>query len=98
MYGKSADIDMNAQSGKDMIIEFSELVNNAEKPVNRPTTVEMATSINNVDVGSNQPKSAAPGPAPTKLAIHKQIETRTVDGKRRITPMFIPLNQDQEMT
>lgn len=30
---------------------------------------------------------------PTK-AIHKQIETRTAEGKRRITPMFIPLQED----
>lgn len=30
----------------------------------------------------------------SKQAIHKQIETRTADGKRRITPMFIPLNQE----
>lgn len=28
-------------------------------------------------------------------AIKKQIETRTPDGKRRITPVFIPVNQDQ---
>ncbi|KAM7348901.1 histone cell cycle regulator-like protein [Cochliomyia hominivorax] len=27
-------------------------------------------------------------------AISKQLETRTKDGKRRITPVFIPLNQD----
>uniref|UniRef100_A0A1B0CV75 Protein HIRA n=1 Tax=Lutzomyia longipalpis TaxID=7200 RepID=A0A1B0CV75_LUTLO len=30
----------------------------------------------------------------SKQAIHKQIETRTADGKRRITPMFIPMSQD----
>ncbi|XP_013116021.1 protein HIRA homolog [Stomoxys calcitrans] len=29
-------------------------------------------------------------------AISKQMETRTKDGKRRITPMFIPLNPDVE--
>jgi hypothetical protein len=27
---------------------------------------------------------------PAKAPINKQIETRTSDGKRRITPMFIP--------
>lgn len=35
--------------------------------------------------------------SPAKQAIHKQIETRTKDGKRRITPMFIPVSQDEEM-
>lgn len=28
----------------------------------------------------------------TPKPINKQIETRTLDGKRRITPMFIPAN------
>ncbi|KAI8116695.1 HIRA-like protein [Lucilia cuprina] len=31
-------------------------------------------------------------------AINKQMETRTKDGKRRITPVFIPLNQDVAQT
>ena len=30
-----------------------------------------------------------------KAPINKQIETRTKDGKRRITPMFIPINTDK---
>lgn len=29
-------------------------------------------------------------PTPQRAPINKQIETRTPDGKRRITPMFIP--------
>lgn len=31
---------------------------------------------------------------PAKGPINKQIETRTSDGKRRITPMFIPPPSD----
>ncbi|XP_061396892.1 protein HIRA homolog [Musca vetustissima] len=37
--------------------------------------------------------SVVPQTTPVK-AISKQMETRTKDGKRRITPMFIPLNTD----
>lgn len=33
------------------------------------------------------------GPSTPVKAINKQLETRTKDGKRRITPVFIPLNQ-----
>lgn len=29
-------------------------------------------------------------------AIEKQIETRRADGKRRITPMFVPLSEEQD--
>uniref|UniRef100_A0A182QHA6 Protein HIRA n=1 Tax=Anopheles farauti TaxID=69004 RepID=A0A182QHA6_9DIPT len=39
-----------------------------------------------------QSSSSLATPAP----ILKQIETKTADGKRRITPMFIPLNDDNE--
>lgn len=41
-------------------------------------------------------KTTAAINSPAKQAIHKQIETRTKDGKRRITPMFIPMSQDME--
>ena len=37
-------------------------------------------------------KSSSSLAAPTPIL--KQIETKTADGKRRITPMFIPLNDD----
>ncbi|XP_065366147.1 protein HIRA homolog [Calliphora vicina] len=39
---------------------------------------------NAMEIGQNTPVKA----------INKQMETRTKDGKRRITPVFIPLNQD----
>lgn len=48
------------------------------------------TSTNTLTTAINQ--------SPAKQAIHKQIETRTKDGKRRITPMFIPINQEDMET
>lgn len=42
------------------------------------------------------PQQAGGGPASPARAINKQTETRTKDGKRRITPMFIPLNDTTE--
>lgn len=92
MYGKSANIDM-VQPEKDVIIEYPELVNIAkerstmnhsnEVKVDNHVTQAVVKSRPIVDVGL--PKTAIP----------KQIETRTADGKRRITPMFIPLNQEE---
>ncbi|ALC48348.1 Hira [Drosophila busckii] len=40
--------------------------------------------------------SGSPGLGSPQRAIAKQTETRTKDGKRRITPMFIPLNDVDE--
>lgn len=67
------------------------------------------SSITNV--GKNSPKfgdiemssvpiSTKPAVIPQTItpikAIEKQIETRRADGKRRITPMFVPLSIEQE--
>ncbi|XP_069984346.1 protein HIRA isoform X1 [Penaeus vannamei] len=41
------------------------------------------------EANSEQSRRPAP-PTPQRAPINKQIETRTADGKRRITPMFIP--------
>lgn len=93
MYGKS--IDVSAHPEKDMITEYAELVNvNQEKSMNcnasNGSTVHIKMENNNMEVLLDRPST------PIKAPIHKQIETRTADGKRRITPMFIPL--DEEMT
>ncbi|XP_037028576.1 protein HIRA homolog [Bradysia coprophila] len=92
MYGKSANIDM-VQPEKDVIIEYPELVNVAKE---RPT-VNHSNEIraeNNVAPEVVRPRPVVNAGSP-KTAIPKQIETRTADGKRRITPMFIPLNQEE---
>lgn len=46
-----------------------------------------------VSTSSVQPPTT-PLTTPVKGPINKQIETRTSDGKRRITPMFIPPPSD----
>lgn len=108
MYGKSANIDMNEKTGKGMIIEYAEMINNDDKsavshtdrnrsPTREPTT-EISVQNNNLEMLSVSASTAAlPIPAGVlspKPAIHKQIETRRADGRRRITPMFIPLSQE----
>lgn len=53
---------------------------------------------NNIDldqiVSTTTQSSSASSSLTVKTAIHKQIESRTANGKRRITPMFIPLDDD----
>lgn len=102
MYGKSANIDLNdSHADKGTLIEYAELMDSrSEKsPLKEDSNfknnyaeqdVEMLPARNNTNSNSFE---ASVTSTPTK-AIHKQIESRTADGKRRITPMFIPLNQD----
>ncbi|XP_035717672.1 protein HIRA homolog [Vespa mandarinia] len=65
-----------------MVMEAPELLN--LKPPAPPSQQQIPSTINSVPVPLNTSNTPAKGP------INKQIETRTSDGKRRITPMFIP--------
>lgn len=77
LYGKSAQT--SASSVNPTIIENPELLRLREE--------EKARS--KATASSEQTPRPAP-PTPQRAPINKQIETRTADGKRRITPMFIP--------
>lgn len=116
MYGKSANTHMNEKTGKDMIVEYAELINNDNEKSNHSSsnnksliqdigsvgggggvTTEISVQNNNLEMLSVTPSTVLPmqiGVLSPKPAIHKQIETRTADGRRRITPMFIPLSQE----
>lgn len=107
MYGKSANIDLSdSHADKNNLIEYAELLDtkndaatakedtnltNNNNSNNTNEDVVMNTSTNHVNSNSFQ---APNKPVTPTKAIHKQIESRTADGKRRITPMFIPMNQD----
>lgn len=92
IYGKSANIDM-VQPEKDVIIEYPELLNVAKErsAMNHSNEVKVDNHVA-PEVAKFKPIIDAGVP---KAPIPKQIETRTADGKRRITPMFIPLNQEE---
>jgi len=79
MYGKSLQVPNSLASRT--IVETPELL--AVREAQRQKQPTTPTKVNSV---SKQPSlSASPMKGPSK-----QIETRTSDGKRRITPMFIP--------
>lgn len=92
MYGKSASIGL-VQPEKDVIIEYPELVNVVKEKsiMNHSNDVVVDNHVAS-DVVKSKPIADTGLP---QVPIHKQIETRTADGKRRITPMFIPLNQEE---
>ncbi|XP_015600731.1 protein HIRA homolog [Cephus cinctus] len=66
-----------------MVVEAPELLN-LKLPA-PPTLPPVAQSIPN-----SIPPPSSTSNTPVKGPINKQIETRTSDGRRRITPMFIP--------
>lgn len=72
-------------------------VNNNNINSNSHNHIDSSSNIEMKSISMSATVNAAPQAqvaiTPTK-AIHKQIETRTAEGKRRITPMFIPLQDD----
>uniref|UniRef100_A0A182VNK0 Protein HIRA n=1 Tax=Anopheles merus TaxID=30066 RepID=A0A182VNK0_ANOME len=104
MYGKNANIDLTAQAEKEMIVENSDFLNVSKSNPLPPTLIPQQPQLGGMRLDdaskavqpASQPavaiKSSSSLAAPTPIL--KQIETKTADGKRRITPMFIPLNDD----
>lgn len=73
--------------------------NNIESTINSTTATTTQTSSNGFAFTQQKSNAMEIGQPVTPLkAISKQMETRTKDGKRRITPVFIPLNQDVSET
>lgn len=68
-------------------MEAPELLNLKTSAPSTQTT-QITTSTNSIYPPTTTSTTPAKGP------INKQIETRTSDGKRRITPMFIPPPSD----
>jgi protein HIRA/HIR1 len=103
MYGKDANIDISVQAEKEMIIENADLLTVSKEKMKPPQLFSMNSqpsndSTNKIVIAQPKPITGTPGPsvivASPNKPILKQIETRTVDGKRRITPMFIPLSEE----
>lgn len=95
MYGKDATIDISSQAEKEMIIENADLLGvTMEKPRGPPMLLPNAPVKESPPATFKAPQiSTSDAPMPNK-PILKQVETKTADGKRRITPMFIPLTDE----
>ncbi|XP_055641271.1 protein HIRA homolog isoform X2 [Toxorhynchites rutilus septentrionalis] len=67
-------------------------------PDQMPSQTEKTAIVVNKPAQKEVPPSATQSTVSQEAQrpILKQIETKTADGKRRITPMFIPLNDDAE--
>lgn len=96
MYGKDATVDFSSQAEKEMIIENADLLSTAmEKPRGPPVLIPNATIRDTPPPAPKPAQVTIPSVISTPVkAILKQVETKTADGKRRITPMFIPLTDE----
>lgn len=96
MYGKDATVDFSSQAEKEMIIENADLLSTAmEKPRGPPVLIP-STPVKDLPPPAPKPVSVTQ-PSVTASPVKpilKQVETKTADGKRRITPMFIPLTDE----
>ncbi|PSN56592.1 Protein HIRA [Blattella germanica] len=81
MYGKF----LSPASRQPCIVETPELLGVGE---NKTEAKDSAMPANPTENGTDQPSTPL---SPMKGPINKQIETRTSDGKRRITPIDVPL-------
>ncbi|XP_058062558.1 protein HIRA homolog [Anopheles bellator] len=106
MYGKNANFDLAVQAEKEMIVENSDFLNVSKSNPVPPTLAPQQPQGAKKDETKTSNYAAIPGtiqsqnavPIKSSSSVHtpilKQIETKTADGKRRITPIFIPLNDD----
>ncbi|XP_055300313.1 protein HIRA homolog [Sitodiplosis mosellana] len=97
---------------KGIVPEYSELLNVEESNKSAEANVLNNNNITNNNVPNNKStpqfgdiemdsvpistKPAIPQNTTPVKAIEKQIETRRADGKRRITPMFVPISVEQD--
>ncbi|XP_063701187.1 protein HIRA homolog [Culicoides brevitarsis] len=98
IYGKDINLDFN--QAKDIILENSEMLSTSSKESllvpsfssnqKRPEPTPIATSKTPFAASTLQQQTTQ---SPQKR-INTQLETRTVDGKRRITPRFIPVTDE----
>lgn len=97
-YGKSACNMDGGSSGRDMIVENAEILDAVKEKVTLPSLSGKPSQPDIIPVQPDlfiKPAVVKENHDSNASAIKKQIETRTADGKRRITPVFIPVNQDQ---
>lgn len=91
IYGKDISLDFG-KANKDVIIENAELLMDTKE---HSSSVQIQKTNPPVSVPPKATTPTVPTVQESPKRIFKQIESRTVDGKRRITPMFIPLNEEQ---
>lgn len=77
-----------------MLIENTELLNTVPEQMRPPTLPTVISSSSDQEILVRNITSNSAEVFNQAKAINKQTETRTADGKRRITPVFIPLNQE----
>lgn len=95
-YSELLNIDENKSTAELPSTIITNKINNNNNNINNNKGAMQFGEVEMTSVEiSPKPAVLPPSIKPVK-AIEKQIETRRADGKRRITPMFMPLSLEQE--
>lgn len=98
MYGQSSNVDLNVTQDKTIVLEYAELLNLNETKDEIPNGLPSIPVIDEPNQLAGICANECGEPTtPLKAAIKQQFETRAKDGRRRITPMFIPLDGEHGM-
>lgn len=98
MYGKAANMDSKNLNSENSIIEYADFLDTKDDhstSINENNNhvvndIEMKSPQRPINISTTSSNSSS---IPSK-PINKQIESRTAEGKRRITPIFIPKESD----
>lgn len=91
-YSELLNVEESNKSAEAIVLSNNNITNNNITNNNRN-----ASQIADVEMCSISTKPAVITQSTTPVkAIEKQIETRRADGKRRITPMFVPISVEQD--
>uniref|UniRef100_A0A336MWY4 Protein HIRA n=1 Tax=Culicoides sonorensis TaxID=179676 RepID=A0A336MWY4_CULSO len=104
IYGKDISLDFSNQANKDIILENSEMLSTSTKesalvpsffkesrPAPAPAPVQEKSDSFTISISSSTSSTSS---IASPKRINTQVETRTADGKRRITPRFIPVTEE----
>ena len=92
-YSELLNVEESNKSAEALNIFNNNNITNNNVPNNKSAPQFGDVEMSSVPIST---KPAIPQNATPVKAIEKQIETRRADGKRRITPMFVPLSVEQD--
>ncbi|XP_060810940.1 protein HIRA homolog [Amyelois transitella] len=91
IYGKCLANESGGDLSSNLLVECAEIMMAREKQEAKRDAKEETTPKADRTQFQSRPSATRSPSSPAVRPVDRQIETRTSDGKRRITPVFIPL-------
>lgn len=94
-YSELLNIEESNKSAEATVFNNNHITNNNVSTSNSKSSPQFG-DIEMISVPISTKPTLIPKSTTPVKAIEKQIETRRSDGKRRITPMFVPISVEQD--